>query len=124
MKARFVLKYCLAVVINIIPFLLCSLLYRGGAYIILFLFPLLQLALAVLNFVWTKKIISLLFLDVTMLVSSVIGNELNTIFYYNNISSDAETLMVGSVLSASAVLVVGLLTVISMIIRIVVNYKN
>ena len=88
-------KYMLALMINIIPFFLSCFLYEGGIAILL-IFPALQFLINILNYKWTKKILSFVILNSAMLISSVASIEIITKLYYNNISSDTETLAVGN----------------------------
>ncbi len=56
MKTKNILKYSLALILNIIPFFLSCLLYDGGIAIFMFLF-MLQILIGMLNYKWTNKII-------------------------------------------------------------------
>ena len=124
MQTKTIIKYCFALVLNIAPFLLCTLLYPNGAYIIVCLYPIFQIFLTVLNYVWTKEIPTFLLLNITMLIASVLGNNIHTSLYYNNISSDSETLLVGGFLTMLAVSFAILLSVIGIIIRMICKRKS
>lgn len=109
-----------ALIINIIPFFLSCLLYNAGIGIIMF-FPILQILINLLNYKWTKKVISYLFLNILMLISSITSIEISTQLYYNNISSDTETLAVGSFAVMVGVVFILIMTLISIICRIISN---
>ena len=57
MKKKEVLKYCSALIINIIPFFSCCLLCEGGIAIIM-MFSIFQILINLLNYKWTNKVIS------------------------------------------------------------------
>ena len=111
-------RYILALIINIVPFLLSCLLYEVGiANFIMFL--MLKILINLLNYKWTNKILSYLFLNLSMLISSVTSSKIITHLYYNNISSDNGTLAVGDFEVKFAFVFILLMTIISIICRIV-----
>ncbi len=114
-------KYLFAVLINMVPFFLCCLLYAGGLGTIM-LFPFFQFFINWLNCKWTDKIIPYISLNVIMLFSSVISNRVTTYLYYYNISSDTETLAVGNFSEIVAFVIISLLTVVSLICKAVINH--
>lgn len=88
------------------------------------LFPILQIFITLLNYKWTRKIISFLILNTAMLVSSVAASEISIRLYYSNISSDFKTLLIGHLLAEVFVIFVAVLTLIGIICRIVNNRRN
>ena len=116
-------KYIVALILNIVPFFLTCFLYEGGIAISLIL-PVIQILLNEQNYKWTKKILSFVILNSAMLVSSVASIKINTWLYYNHISSDTETLAVGSFSVQVCVVLVMLMTLISMICRILSKKTN
>lgn len=111
-------KYILAIFLNIAPFLLSCLLYESGL-VILLLFSVFQLMIGLLNYKWTNKVISNLFLNLMMLTSSIVSIKIITQSYYNNISSDTGTLAVGNFAVWACFVFISLLMLISITIRIV-----
>ena len=117
-------KYILAFILNIVPFFLtCFLYYEGGIAISLML-PVLQILLNTLNYKWTKRIVLFASLNLAMLVSSVVSIKINTWLYYNNISSDAETLAVGNFEVHVCILFILIMTLISIACRILSKKTN
>lgn len=109
-------KYCLALALNIIPFFLSCFLYEGGITVSLML-PIIQVLINLLNYKWTEKILSFVFLNFAMLVSSVASVKISTWIYYNNISSDTETLAVGQFEVWFCIIFIVIMTLISIICR-------
>lgn len=117
------IRYILALIINIIPFFLCCLLYEGGIAIFM-MFLMLQILINLLNYKWTNKVISYLFLNTAMLISSIASIEIITQLYYNDISPDPGTLAVGNFAVIVGVVFVLLMTLISIICRIAAKRLN
>ncbi len=115
-------KYIAALILNIIPFFLCCLLYEGGIAILI-MFPILQFLINWLNYKWTNKVMSYLFLNIAMFISSIASIEISIRLYYNNISSDTGTLAVGNFAVIVGVVVMTLMTLINIICRII-SKKN
>ncbi len=115
-------KYVVALILNIIPFYLSCLLYEGGLAIFIMLF-ILQILINMLNYKWTNKIISYLFLNSAMLISSITSNKIITQLYYTNVSSDNGTLAVGDFEAKFTFAFIILMTLISIVWRIV-SKKN
>lgn len=109
-------KYILALFLNIVPFFLGCLLYDGGLAIFI-MFLMLQILVNELNHKWTNKVISYLFLNLAMLISSVASSKIITQLYYNNISSDNDTLAVGDFEVKFIFVFIILMTLISIIYR-------
>ncbi|MBE7036463.1 MAG: hypothetical protein E7403_04140 [Ruminococcaceae bacterium] len=116
-------KYVLALLLNIIPFFLTCFLYGGGLAITLVL-PGLQFLLNTVNYKWTKKILSFVILNSAMLISSVTSIKINTWLYYHNISSDTETLAVGSFEVQVCIGFILIMTLISIACRIISKKLN
>ena len=115
-------KYIVALILNIIPFFLSCPLYEGGIAILM-MYPILQFLINGLNYKWTNKVISYLFLNIAMFISSIASIEIITHLYYNNISSDNGTLAVGGFAVIVGVVFMVLMTLISIIYRNIIN-KN
>ena len=81
--------------LNIIPFFLTCFLYEGGA-VILLMFPVPQFLTNIVNYKWTKKILSFVIFNSAMFISTINSIEIITKLYYNNISSDIEILAAGN----------------------------
>lgn len=122
MNKKRVVKYCIGLILNIAPFFLTLFLYEGGIAIAL-MFPALQFLINLYNYNYTEKIPSFLSLNLVMLISSISSLKINNNLYYNNISSDTETLAVGSLEVLVSFLFVLLMTLISVVCRIVKSQK-
>ena len=116
-------KYIFALMLNVILFFLCCFLYEGGIVIDM-MFLILQFLINLLNYKWTDKVISYLFLNLVMLISSISSIEIITYLYYTNISSDTETLAVGSFAVQVCVAFILLITLIGIVCRIVDKNLN
>ena len=108
MKLRSVFKYILLILLNSVPFFLCCFGYEAG-FIICMLILLIQILIVELNYKWTKKMTSYLFLNAIMLVSSISGINITTQLYYHNISSDPGTLAVGNLAEVVAFIFIALM---------------
>ncbi|MBE7032536.1 MAG: hypothetical protein E7401_06200 [Ruminococcaceae bacterium] len=115
-------KYIVALILNIIPFFLSCLLYEGGIAISIMFF-ILQILINSLNYKWTNKITSYLFLNSVMLISSITSNKIITQLYYTNVSSDNGTLAVGDFEIKFTLAFILLMTLIGIVLRIV-SKKN
>ena len=107
----------LALMLNIIPFFLSCFLYEGGI-IILLMIPVLQFLINIVNYKWTNKILPFVILNSAMLISGAASIKINIWLYYNNISSDTETLAVGRFEVQVCIVFVLLMTLISIVCRI------
>lgn len=118
------LYHFILVFINIIPFMLFIPFYANGALIglTLLLFLLIQSVLNLINFVFTQKYAFYLFLNLLMIVSNAVCSSVTTRLYYNNISSDSMTLVLGDGSTAFAVIFGILLTIASLVVKLV--YKR
>ena len=116
-------KYIVSLILNIVPFFLTCFLYEGGIAVSLIL-PIIQFLLNTLNYKWTKKILLFAILNLAMLISSVASIKINTWLYYNNISSDTETLAVGSFEVQVCILFILLMTLISIACRMLNKKTN
>ena len=88
------------------------------------IFPILQILINSLNYKWANKVISYLFLNITMLFSSIASLEIMTKLYYNNISSDTETLAVGNFAVLVGIVFIILMTLISIVCQIISKKLN
>ncbi len=116
-------RFCLLLVLNIVPFFLDCVLYKFGAWIQL-MFPILQIIINSTNYRLTTKVISFVFLNMAMLISSIVSILISTQLYYTNISSDSGTLSVGYSFAQIAFVFVVLMTLISIVCRIVSNKRS
>ena len=110
-------KYLLALFLNIVPFFLSCSMYDCGIAIFIMIF-MLQILINMLNYKWTNKIISYLFLNSVMLISSIASSKIITQLYYKNISSDNGTLAVGDFEVKFTLAFIILMTLISIVWRI------
>ena len=118
------LYHFILVFINIIPFMLFIPFYANGALIglTLLLFLLIQSVLNLINFVFTQKYSFYLFLNLLMIVTNSVCSSVTTRLYYHNISSDSMTLVLGDGSTAFAVIFGILLTIASLVVKLV--YKR
>ena len=116
-------KYMLALMLYIIPFFSTCFLYEGGI-VILLMFPALQFLINTVNYKWTKKILSFVILNSAMFISTINSIEIITKLYYNNISSDTETLAVGHFAVLVGIVFIIALTLISIVCRLVSTKLN
>jgi len=92
------LRFTFFILMNIINYVLvvpAVLLYKGGSPVTIPLFLSLQLALIIADFFASENTRQLCILSINLLISTIVANILSTQLYYHNISSDAETLLVG-----------------------------
>ena len=122
MKKAF--DYLLLLLANTAPFLLLSYLFYESGIAIMLMFPALQSLLNILNYDCTKRLLSFVFLNIAMLISSIAGHEITTRLYYNNISSDSETLAVGEFAVYACIVFVAVMTLISIICKAFGKTKN
>ncbi len=116
-------RFCLALLISMLPFGLSCLLYQGGLAITMMV-HVLQIFISALNFQWTKRIVSFSMLNMVMLASSTASTIVQLHLYYTNISSDGATLMIGR-LGVQDALVLGiLLTLIGIVYRLIKRRKE
>ena len=123
MKKKDVFKYCLASILNVAPFFLACFLYEGGIAT-LSIFPALQFLINTVNYKWTNKILPFVFLNSAMLISTINGIEIIIKLYYNNISSDTETLAVGNFAVWVGIVFIIVMTLISIVCRIISEKSN
>ncbi len=116
-------RFCLLLILNIVPFFIACVLYKFGAWIQL-MFPILQIIINSINYRLTTKVISFVFLNMAMLISSIANTLISTKLYYANVSSDSETLLVGYSFAQIAFVFITLMTLISIVCRIVSNKRS
>ncbi len=112
----------IAVIINYIPVLFSLFFYNTGYR----LFPvliILQSALIIANFAFSDSLKQHRFLSINLLISTIIANILITMLYYNNISSDHGTLLVGNYAIAIGSVSVALISLIAMSIKYIIIKK-
>lgn len=95
-KAVQVIKYILLICSMYICVLFGILCYSAG-FAINILITLTAVILSYIGYKYTRKIIDLSFLYINLLLSIYIGSKYATSLYYNNISSDNMTLIVGDI---------------------------
>ena len=100
---------------NYILVLLAFLGFRLGAGISI-IFLLCQLALVVANYFVSQKIWQLALLSVHLLISTIIANMASVQLYYQFVSSDSETLLVGRIELQIGIIFVIIISVIAIII--------
>ena len=105
-------KYILIALANYIPVLCACILFRNPNLAWL-LFIISQILLICLNHKAADDKFSLAFLNINLLISTIIANALLTHLYSSNISSDSETLAVGNLALVIGVIFVLILSVIS-----------
>ena len=123
MNKKQIVKYCIGLLLNIVPFILSCFLY-GGGFAISLMFTALQFLINLYNYNYMKKMLSFLSLNLVMLISSISSLQIQTNLYYNNVSSDSETLAVGSFGVMISFLFILLMTLISVVCRIVKSQKD
>ncbi len=116
-------RFCLLLILNILPFFLDCVLYKFGAWVEL-MFPILQIIINLINYHCTTKVISFVFLNMAMLISSIANILISTQLYYANVSSDSGTLLVGYYFAQIAFVFITLMTLISIVCRIASNKRN
>ena len=108
------IAFFLMIVVNL------SLIYPAATYYVKgapFLFPVFliaQVIFTVLNFLVSEKMFQLIILSVELLLSTIIAHIVCTLLYYHNVSSDAETLLVGQyevLLGSFFVIVISLIAI-------------
>lgn len=110
-------KYILVTFSNYILVLCAYLFYRGGAPTVWSLCIILQIVLTILNYKTANGSKSLAVLCANHLLSTIIANKLSTNLYYNNISSDSESLVVGNLGLIVGSVFVFMLSLISILIK-------
>lgn len=88
------------------------------------IFPALQFLINTVNYKWTNKILPFVFLNSAMLISTINGIEIIIKLYYNNISSDTETLAVGNFAVWVGIVFIIVMTLISIVCRIISEKSN
>ena len=91
-----------------------------GATLLLTVF---SLCLSYVGFQFTKKIVELIFIYLNLLLSFFIAARSATQLYYNNISSDDMTIIVGDIFTIGAISIILFASLILLIIRII-RIKN
>lgn len=91
-----VLKLVLTSIKNYSIVLFAWIFYTGDAPLNWSTFILIQLLFICLNYKIANNRINLVFLNINLLISTIVANVLLTNLLYNNISSDSETLAVGN----------------------------
>ncbi len=108
-------KYILIALANYIP-VLCACIVRNPNLAWL-LFMISQILLVFLNYKAADDKFSLAFLNFNLLISTIIANALLTHLYSSNVSSDSETLAVGSLALVIGAIFVLILSLISILLK-------
>jgi len=110
-------KKIVFLLLNSIPFFLLSVfLYDGGIIIDLLFIPL-QMTAVYINYKFIESNKLYILFNIILIISSVISLRISTQMYYNNISSDAETLAVGQFAGYIATIFIGIISIIGLVIR-------
>lgn len=117
-KTKKILTYILYVILMYSCALLGAGLYVIGAFAD-FLSTFVAVLLSWLAFTKSNAILDLLFLDINLLLSIFISGRCSTLLYYNNISSDNMSLIIGNIFTGVSLLIVGFFVLIFLIARIV-----
>ena len=117
------LKYVSVFFLNYLIVLMSITMYQGGAALDFTFIPI-QFLTVYLNYKVSSNIIGLGFLNLNLLASTIIANKLVTYLYYNNISSDSETLAVGSLCLIVGIVYILILAIISIVVKSLSNRKN
>ena len=114
------IKTIFLLIANCIPVIFCTSFYRFGASADMMLLPI-QIALSVLAVFLSDKIWHHIASHIILLISTAAGIHYSTLLYYNNISSDTETLLVGKAAQFIGIIIVAVIFVVSFA---VFNFKN
>ena len=117
-KTKKILTYFLYVILMYSCALLGAGLYVIGVYAD-FLSTFVAVLLSYLAFTKSNAILDLLFFDINLLLSIFISGRCSTLLYYNNISSDNMSLIIGNIFTGVSLLIVGFFVLIFLIARIV-----
>ncbi len=117
-KTKKILTYILYVILMYSCALIGAGLYVIGVYAG-FLSTFVAVLLSYLAFTKSNAILDLLFFDINLLLSIFISGRCSTLLYYNNISSDHMSLVIGNIFTGVALLVVGFFVFIFLIARII-----
>ena len=118
------LKILLIIFINICPFAVAISLYSLGGMFDLVFFPLTFGLLTVLNYFVCKKTLLYVAMQSIILVSCVLSGFFSTYLYYHNISNDWATPAVGMLLVFLEVIIIFVVTLITSIIKAVINKEH
>jgi hypothetical protein len=111
---RRIVMFCILLA-NYISVLASIIFFSNGALMFpFFIFD--QIVLLVVNFIAAEKLRTLIILDLNLLVSAIASNIILIQLYYNNISSDIGTLLIGRIALAFAIVFVLLLSTLSVFI--------
>ncbi len=108
-------KYILIALANYFPVLCACIVHNPNLAWLLFIIS--QILLIFLNYKAADDKFSLAFLNINLLISTVIANVLLTHLYSSNISSDSETLAVGNLALVIGAIFVLILSVISILLK-------
>ena len=110
-------------IVNYVLVLLAFLGFRLGAGISIF-YLFCQPALVVANYLVSQKIWQLALLSVHLLISTIIANMSSVQLYYQFVSSDSETLLVGKIAVQIGIVYVVIISVIAIIIASLEKLNN
>lgn len=116
-------RFPLLILINSLPFIFDIVFYENGAYNDL-LFPIVFACLVSMNYYLLDKTLHYVLINVYVLFGVIFSGVVSTFLYYNNISSDGETLAVGEAMIFWGTAIVIVTTVISGIIKGLINRKK
>ena len=117
-------KWILLLLINAFPFILDVLFYTMGKMDDLFLFLPVFAGLTVLNYTNCKKVTPYILYQTFMLVLIICAGYVSTYLYYHNISNDFMTPVVGKLMTFLGAGINMIATVITSVIKAVMNKKR
>ena len=117
-------KWIFLFLINALPFVLDVLFYTTGAMDILHLFLPIFAGLTLLNYINCQKVIPYILYQAFMLVCIICAGYASTYLYYHNISNDSMTPVVGELMTLLGVSINIIVTVVTAVIKAVMNKKR
>lgn len=117
-------KWILLLLINALPFGLGVIFYSAAAPADLVLFLPVFTGLTVLNYKNSQKVIPYILYQVFMLICIICAGYASTHLYYHNISNDSLTPVVGELMTLLGTSISVVATVITVIVKAVMNKKS
>lgn len=117
-------KWILLLLINALPFVLDVLFYTMGKMDNLYLFLPIFAGLTALNYRNCKKVIPYILYQAFMLICIICAGYASTYLYYHNVSNDFMTPVVGELMTLLGVSISIVATVITAVVKAVMNKKR
>ena len=117
-------KWIFLLLINALPFALDIIFYSSGAVVDLFLFLPVLAGLTILNFKNCQKVIPYILYQAFILICTVGTGYASTHLYYHNVSNDFMTPVVGELMTLLGTSINIAATVITAVIKAVMNKKT